>query len=486
MKKGILLSGVATLALISVFTIVVLVQSNQPEAESNPFLADIDYMLYVLENNFGAFDVAYWAHGVDIRAIVESLREAVLADPEMNEDEFFALLYRKTGPLVTIGHFSIMGPEEHLALVGTLHRSPAIPAAAFARLSHPQVLAHYKPRHPTPDCDIQELRAIRWAETISEARIDLFVGRLSQLGEVDLADSVNEAFERSDTDELIRLRLLGSERIGELPNVETEIIEEGRIALLTVNSFMIGPDTVDEFETIFAFYEDIRDYDHLIVDIRNNSGGFLQYFVNAIVRPIISSEIEWKNFVFIAPGRYSREVMSGVEQTHLANQSFLTPSFTPLYSSFTSAENIVDTYDLPELVVTDIERMGYAFHTSLWIAPEVIQTGLWFWPEQWSAFGGKLWLLTDSGTGSATELAARFAKNTGFATLVGERTGGNIGGPRSIVALPNSGIIFRFDMFYLTDDMGRPFEAGTEPHHFNREGYDALETVLQLIAEGQY
>ena len=38
------------------------------------FLYDIEYMLYVLENNFALFDVAYWARGADITAITGNRR----------------------------------------------------------------------------------------------------------------------------------------------------------------------------------------------------------------------------------------------------------------------------------------------------------------------------------------------------------------------------------------------------------------------------
>jgi len=161
------------------------------------------------------------------------------------------------------------------------------------------------------------------------------------------------------------------------------------------------------------------------------------------------------------------------------------PAFHTTYSTFIPVDEMLGRYHLPalnmtELNIADIERMDYAFRISMTVNPETSRTGVR------PAFDGKIWLLTGSGTGSATELAARFAKNTGFATLVGERTGGNYGGSRIFVPLPNSGIVFQFDLFYITDNFGRSFEAGTYPHHFNREGYDALETVLQLIAEGEF
>ena len=87
---------------------------------------------------------------------------------------------------------------------------------------------------------------------------------------------------------------------------------------------------------------------------------------------------------------------------------------------------------------------------------------------------------------SGAQIAAWLAKNSGFATLVGEITGGCWGGLRLISAMPNTGILFQFDAFYITDRYGRPLEAGTIPHHFNHPGMDAMETVLALIAEGEY
>lgn len=81
-------------------------------------------------------------------------------------------------------------------------------------------------------------------------------------------------------------------------------------------------------------------------------------------------------------------------------------------------------------------------------------------------------------------MMAWYAKETGYITLVGERTGGSLGGPRTLAPMPNTGIAFYFDIFYITDSRGRPLEAGTIPYHFNRPGLDALEAVLELINEG--
>jgi len=60
---------------------------------------------------------------------------------------------------------------------------------------------------------------------------------------------------------------------------------------------------------------------------------------------------------------------------------------------------------------------------------------------------------------SGAQIAAWLAKNSGFATLVGEITGGCWGGLRLISAMPNTGILFQFDAFYITDRYPRPLAS---------------------------
>ena len=87
---------------------------------------------------------------------------------------------------------------------------------------------------------------------------------------------------------------------------------------------------------------------------------------------------------------------------------------------------------------------------------------------------------------SGAQIASWVIKESGIATLVGDITGGTWGGKRTGAALPYSGIFFLMDTMYITDSHGRVLEAGTIPHYFNRDGMDALETVLAMISEGMY
>ena len=383
------------------------------------FLQDLDYMLYVLENNFALFDVAYWARDVDIPAIVNNAYDDILNNPEMNVDEFYDSLFLHFHPLWPIGHFDIITPHRHNRLVRYFDPSRGLfSGSAAARLTYPHVLDFYEPRHP--DGDIY----------------DIF----------------------DDT-----------------PNVTTEIVEEGRIARLTVNSF-VPTSVLEEREQIRSFFRDIHDYEHLIIDLRANRGGTPSYFYNDIMGLLLDEVVILKSYAFfVADGIYA--------------EAYVSPNYglwwqlsgaIPDFEELCSISEMLSENARLQFNHRDAERLDYGFpvHTTIRARRQLL-----FGTQP--AFDGEIWLLTGPLMTSAAQLAAWASKESGFATLVGEITGGVYGGPRTLAALPNSGILFLFDVFYVTDVHGRPLEAGTIPHHFGQDGMDALETVLALIAEGR-
>jgi len=132
-------------------------------------------------------------------------------------------------------------------------------------------------------------------------------------------------------------------------------------------------------------------------------------------------------------------------------------------------------------VLYDIMRMDYYYVYAHTLQPSELQT----------QFNGKIWMLVDENMFSAAQWVATFYKEIGFATLVGNTTGGglafcSVAMFSNYITLPNTGIIVRYDTMLSLDPRGRPIEYGTEPHYFNRPGMDALETVLALIEEGWY
>jgi len=450
------------------------------------FIEDIDYMLYVLENNFALFDVAYWARGVDIHAIVENVRTAILANPNMDVDIFYTTLVEYFGDLLAIGHFAFISPSYHYYIYSshTWH-SGFFSWSAMARLYQPHVLAFYKPRHPnafeanSEQDRIEDLQ--NFLVNLSEEEIHTqYARRLSRLrlhDRCDIADELLRALLEKNASEALLLLDYSADFLANAPNVTTRVLEEGRVAYIAVDSFMgSSRPSPDEQRQINDFYEEIRYYDHLVIDLRHNGGGSSLWFYVALLGPHLDRPFTIDGFVFLAYGEYA---------ANYANIRY--GSSTHPVSQMISADahrrpiaEILENYDLTELILADMERMDYGFRIQTTVEPIPHSPRFCTQPT----FPGKIWFLTGSHMGSAVQISAWLAKETGFATLVGDITGGVYGGTRTYVALPNSGIVFQMDLFYVTDSRGRPLEAGTIPHIFNREGMDALETVLALIEEG--
>ena len=98
-------------------------------------------------------------------------------------------------------------------------------------------------------------------------------------------------------------------------------------------------------------------------------------------------------------------------------------------------------------------------------------------------FHGKIWLLVDRYCCSATEALACFSKETGFATLVGTKTGGSgKGAAPYYMALPYSGLIVAYEPYLSFNTDGTcNGTSGTAPDIVTEEGSDALETCLMAI-----
>ena len=102
-------------------------------------------------------------------------------------------------------------------------------------------------------------------------------------------------------------------------------------------------------------------------------------------------------------------------------------------------------------------------------------------------FDGRLWLLVDENVWSAAEGFTIFCKSTGFATVIGERTGG--GGKSEVpiaFPLPNSGLLVLFeDVLGFNDDGTCNAFVGTTPDIEVADPDDALEVCLDVI-EGMH
>jgi len=432
----------------------------------SPFMEDIEYLEYMLENNFSLFDVAYWARGVDIPPIIENVKNDITTNPDMDADEFLDSLLRNFNLLNGIGHFGFLSPGDHQWITSGQSWWSKYNPAALDRLHQPNVVEFYEVRYDLPT-ERTEDRLLYV--------VDAFSDILIILNEDELAEDLINTRESGDTTKLRELIEQAERVLSDAPNVVTKILEEGRIAYLSVGSFWVQHDDYRrETRQISDFYDDIRNYDHLIIDLRRNSGGDPGYFTGPIMGPIIAQNVDVSGFAFFSQGDYTLELFPPEEIREIMTVRNFDPLLNlSLDSPMLPISEMLDEYDLSEINIADMERMDNVFAISTNVrATHIPPVNI-----------GKVWFLTGPRMYSAAQISAWIAKESGFATLVGDITGGVYGGPRTIMTLPNSGIAFTMDMFYLTDEHGRPLEAGTLPHYFNRENMDALETTLAMINE---
>jgi len=373
-------------------------QAEYYEPQHHPqarFLEDLDYLFHILESNCPLLNSAERALGIDVGELMENMRQMTY-NRRWTDQMFYANLER---------HFF-----QHFR--------------GFGHLSLFDVDWYYM--HLWPDTP--------WGDVLDNPASREFYGSApAWIGDSGGFDVVRQG------------------------NVRTESIEEGRIALITINSFNHG-NIEHDGEIVFPFLQSVAGYSHLIIDIRGNGGGSSGYF------PIVLMQ-----FLIDAPATYSANffIMDG---EHIGLFHGEQTGFAPV-----AAEVLAG---LPYLHPDDVPLFTYHFHAESTIYPSEDAVG----------FDGKIWLLVDGRNFSAADFAAVVTRQTGFATIVGEPTGGaGIGWQPIVFALPNTGIAGRFQGVYSTDHLGRNgYEFVTQPDIFNRENMSALTTVLALIEEGGY
>lgn len=176
-------------------------------------------------------------------------------------------------------------------------------------------------------------------------------------------------------------------------------------------------------------------YRKLIIDIRNNPGGWPSHFDNNLIRPLIREPIRYKQ-------------IAGVRRKFLAEtkQSYL--------EHIRDGAWIIDTEEIdpPE-----------GFKSDEWTFYEITRE---FAPSNSYNFTGDIYILINGAVGSAASNYADIVKRTRIATLIGQNTGGSASayyGP-VMVRLPESGMIFMLEADLLINPDGSYNEiTGTKP-----------------------
>ena len=240
-------------------------------------------------------------------------------------------------------------------------------------------------------------------------------------------------------------------------NITIDMIEPDRIAYIHIASFMNSP--AFDSEVLFPFFEEIQDFEHLIIDIRGNGGGWGHYVTDYVVGMLIDEPIDFRYY----------ELMTGGERALQVSNYY---SLSEETTGRIPIADLLEEQNWSYLNEDDLDFLSYAMPWHTQIEPM----------EDNTPFGGEVWLLVDGFSASASELFAQLSLYAGFATVVGEPTMGVTGAMTTFVSLPQTGVLFRIDIGSQIDAYGRAIEEfGLSPDKLIPPGEDALDVVLQLI-----
>ncbi len=393
-------------------------------------LADFESLCDGLRENYPYVKLAKRQAGADLDVLEKDYRTKV--EQCTCDDVFYDVLKD------FIGEFSFTG---HLDLWGRRYESELASKREFVK--EPGQEIRYKPYVDALDNPVSHRTYASMTKYYQEMECRMEEKRTKENG-----GARGEAAEAASAVETVE---------EEAPaNVETKILEQGKTAYVFIDAFDFEQMEADR-KILLPFYEEVGDYENLIIDITNNLGGSMRYFDELVTAPLTKKTLTVPGYQLFKDGENNETFLRIKEGA--ASELYQPVSELPA---------------MPELNREDAADCD------------------WFWREDYvvepagDGFDGKIWLLVSENNYSSAEYAAMFSKESGFATLVGRTTSGDgIGTDPVYLILPNSGLVVQYSPMYGVTADGVGSEAcGTVPDIVSPEGESALETCLRQIEQG--
>lgn len=223
-------------------------------------------------------------------------------------------------------------------------------------------------------------------------------------------------------------------------NAITKDIVNGKIGYLNINKMInTNSDSMDyDIKTIDTYLDKIKEYDSLVIDIRGNSGGNNNYWINFLVPRIISSPLIYETYSFYRGGNIINNLLENYNIKNIPKVKDLTKTQLPKAS--------------------DEIFNNFKYFTNNIIKLE---------PRNTINFNGRIYLLIDENVTNEANSFAIFANQSNFATTIGKKTTGSETNKNSaIVMLPNSGFLFAFpSSLNTTKDGTSILDHGTIPKY---------------------
>ena len=243
----------------------------------------------------------------------------------------------------------------------------------------------------------------------------------------------------------------------ETANLHTLILPGGDVGYVKIDSFPAESEAgyAADQAALWDFYRQAADCTDLVIDLTDNSGGSEIYWQQLLAAPLIDRPLSCTNYALLADSEN--------------NHPYIEDVFSP-----EELHPISELPDLPNLERDGIQAATHFVGSTLSVEPAAER----------ASFQGRVWVLVGPAVYSASESFAVFCQETGFATLVGQQTGGDgIGALDPVfLQLPNSGILVQFTMMFGLNSGGSSSEeAGTTPDILSPAGEPALVTALRAM-----
>lgn len=220
--------------------------------------------------------------------------------------------------------------------------------------------------------------------------------------------------------------------IKRFPAVDVIYVQDVKALVLQIRSFsrfLIGRD----WETIREALAKYPEAEHIIFDISRNSGGATMYWVQNLAAPFgEDTALRWREYFRSTP--LNREY--GYDEN--------------------SSRPVAELSDAPEWAISmGLDRYREIEYSIRELAPDNFGT---------IQSDAKRWVLVSKYVYSASEQFTCFCKATGWATVVGEQTGGDgLGEDPILFLLPDSGLLLEFSNTAGENPDGRMNIEGTTP-----------------------
>jgi hypothetical protein len=227
------------------------------------------------------------------------------------------------------------------------------------------------------------------------------------------------------------------------------------IAIIKING-MVDPDkfTADQ-DVLNEFLKDKELYKALIIDIRENYGGNMEYWQNFLLPKLLTSQKSVTNYLFFKDSDRAKLILAD-DTLNVEKLSNVDISGVKLDHS------------------ADLKKFDYYIKDTISISPDE--------KDKDNGFDGNIYLLVDKAVFSAAEGMASFMKNSESATLVGEKTGGD-GITLGVIndAMPNSGLVFTYTntLGYAPDGTINA-EKKTDPDIQSSSFKDSIDTIEEM------